>query len=119
MKAQAKGGMRFTHLYLENWRNFTRVDVDLRQRVFLIGPNVSGKSNLLDVFRFLHEIASVGGGFQEAVRNRGGVSILRSLAARRYSDVVVRARVGGDESEAEWEYELRFAQDKQRRPTIK
>lgn len=111
--------MRFTHLYLENWRNFTRVEVDLQKRVFLIGSNASGKSNLLDVFRFLHEIVSVGGGFQEAVRNRGGVSILRSLAARRYSDIDVRVRVGSDENAAEWEYELRFAQDKQRRPTIK
>ncbi len=119
MKAQAKGGMRFTHLYLENWRNFTNVDIDLQKRAFLIGPNASGKSNLLDVFRFLHELVSVGGGFQEAVRNRGGVSILRSLAARRYSDIVLRARIGGDEDTAEWEYELRFAQDKQRRPTIK
>lgn len=111
--------MRFTHLYLENWRNFTNVDIDLQKRAFLIGPNASGKSNLLDVFRFLHELVSVGGGFQEAVRNRGGVSILRSLAARRYSDIVLRARIGWDEDTAEWEYELRFAQDKQRRPTIK
>jgi predicted ATPase len=46
---------------------------DLSRRVFLVGPNASGKSNLLDVFRFLHDVVSVGGGLEEAVRKRQGV----------------------------------------------
>jgi recombinational DNA repair ATPase RecF len=66
-KSQAKSG-RFTHLHAKKWRNFTGVDVDLQKRVFLFGPNTSGKSNLLDVFRFLYDIVSVGGGFEEAFR---------------------------------------------------
>ncbi|RLB30852.1 MAG: chromosome segregation protein SMC, partial [Deltaproteobacteria bacterium] len=78
---------RFTHIRLENWRNFAEVDVDLQRRGFLIGPNASGKSNLLDVFRFLYDLVSVGGGFQEAVRKRSGASSIRCLAARRHSDI--------------------------------
>jgi predicted ATPase len=96
-KTQGRSTLRFKHLHLENWRNFTGVDVEFQKRVFLIGPNASGKSNLLDVFRFLNDIVSVGGGFQDAVGRRGGVSRLRSLAARRYPDIVVRVRVGGEE----------------------
>lgn len=111
--------MRFAHLYLENWRNFARVEVDLQRRVFLVGPNASGKSNLLDVFRFLHDIVSVGGGFQDAVQRRGGVSRLRCLAARRYPDIVVRTSVSGDQNGAAWQYELRFAQDNRQRPIIR
>ena len=42
---------------------------------------------------------TVGGGFQEAVRKRGGVSGIRALAARRYPDIGVRVVVGDDESE--------------------
>ena len=110
---------RFTGLLLENWRNFVNADVDLQRRVFLVGPNASGKSNFLDVFRFLYDIAAVGGGFQEAVRRRRGVSGLRSLAARRYPDIGVRVTVGNDEEEARWEYRIRFAQDNIRRPFIK
>jgi predicted ATPase len=109
---------QFTHVSLENWRNFARVDLDLQRRAFLVGPNASGKSNLLDVFRFLHDIASVGGGLQEAVRRRGGVSRIRCLAARRYSEVAVLVRVGDDDGPAAWEYELRFKQDNQQRPII-
>jgi hypothetical protein len=88
--------LRFSHVELRNWRNFTSVDVALSRRVFLIGPNASGKSNLLDAFRFLRDLVAVGGGLQEAVQRRGGVSSLRSLAARRYSDIVIRVRIGSD-----------------------
>jgi predicted ATPase len=108
---------RFTELRLQNWKNFARVDVPLQDRVFLVGPNASGKSNLLDAFRFLRDVASSGGGFQEAVRQRGGVSAIRCLAARRYPDVEVSVAVtlpGGS-----WEYELAFHQDNQRRHLVR
>ena len=119
MRETINRAFRFTSVYLENWRNFAQVDVDLQRRIFLVGPNASGKSNFLDVFRFLQDIVSVGGGFQEAVRKRGGVSSLRCLAARRYSDLVIRVRVGDEEGVSDWEYELRFAQDNRQRPVIK
>lgn len=101
------------------WRNFTSIDIALQSRVFFIGPNASGKSNFLDVFRFLHDVVAVGGGFQDAVRRRGGVSKLRCLAARRYPDVGIKVTVGGDENEGLWEYQLAFSQDNLQRPIIK
>jgi len=79
VKETRSKALRFTYLRLENWRNFAEADVDLQRRVFLVGPNASGKSNFLDAFRFLYDIVSVGGGFQEAVRKRGGVSSIRCL----------------------------------------
>ena len=87
--------MRFTKLFLQNWRNFLSVDVTLRERMFVVGPNASGKSNFLDAFRFLRDLAEPRGGFQQAVQIRGGVSRLRSLHARHYPDVVVD--VGADQ----------------------
>lgn len=119
MSTRARPSYHFTRLSLENWRNFAHVQVDLQRRVFLVGPNASGKSNLLDVFRFLHDIVSVGGGLQEAVRSRGGVSRLRCLAARRYPDVVVRVGIGNEDSPLAWEYEIRLTQDNRQRPVLK
>jgi len=116
---EAARGLRFVSVYLENWRNFRRVDAALQQRVFLVGPNASGKSNLLDVFRFLHDIVSIGGGFQEAVRKRGGVSKIRCLAARQYPDIVLRLGVGGNGGSPDWLYELHFSQDNRQRPVIR
>ena len=46
--------MRFTRFHLANWRNFGHVDIELARRIFVVGPNASGKSNFLDAFRFLH-----------------------------------------------------------------
>ncbi len=111
--------LRFSSIHLENWRNFVRTQTDLQRRVFLVGPNASGKSNFLDVFRFLHDIVSVGGGLEEAVRRRGGVSRLRCLAARNPSDVVVRVSLGNGDDTRIWDYELRLTQDKRERPVIR
>lgn len=110
--------MRFSKIHLENWRNFTRVDVPLQQRMFLVGANASGKSNLLDAFRFLRDLVRVGGGFEKAVSDRGGVSRLRSLAARRYPEIVVDVSIEDDDNET-WRYRLAIVQDNQRRPTLK
>lgn len=56
--------MIISRVVLKNWRNFRHVDVSLRPRAFLVGPNAAGKSNFLDVFRFLRDIVRDGRGLQ-------------------------------------------------------
>jgi predicted ATPase len=83
------------------------VNVDLRDRVFVVGPNACGKSNFLDSLRFLRDLAKAGGGLQKAVSDRGGLSKIRSLYARRYSDVEIEIHLS--ESNAQqplWRYGL-------------
>ncbi len=61
------------------------------------------------------DIVAVGGGFQEAVDRRGGVSRIRSLSARRYPVVRLQLEIGRPGGEAPvWEYELAFSQDNRR-----
>ncbi len=104
--------MRFAKLHLENWRNFTQIDVTLQQRMFLIGANATGKSNLLDVFRFLRDIVRVGGGFEKAVADRNGITHLRNITTHSHSDVVIDVQLGDDEQEL-WRYRLTIGQDNQ------
>src|SRR5262245_60480191 len=108
--------LNFRHIKLENWRNFLSVDVELQRRVFIVGPNASGKSNFLDAFRFLREVADPQGGFQRAIAQRRGVSQIRSLHARRYPNVVIDVVMLLDNNP--WNYRLEFTQDNQRRPII-
>ncbi len=110
--------MRFSRLKLENWRNFLAVDVPLRRRMFVIGPNASGKSNLLDAFRFLRDIANPRGGLQQAVELRQGVSQIRSLHARAQPNVAIHVEVDLADGEP-WTYRLEFAQDKRHRAIVR
>ena len=111
--------MRFSRLALTNWRNFVQVEVSLQDRVFLVGPNASGKSNFLDVFRFLRDLVVPGGGFEQAVISRGGIGKLRSLAARRESSIGVDVSVEDEATTTIWRYRIAFGQDSQRRPRVK
>ena len=54
--------MLISHIRLKNWRNFRNLDIHLREVSFVLGPNASGKSNLLDAFRFLRDISKSKGG---------------------------------------------------------
>ena len=105
--------MIVSHLHIKNWRNFQRVDVELRERQFIVGANASGKSNLLDVFRFLRDIAKTeGGGLQKAVKDRGGISKIRSLAARRDPEVSIEVHLAeGSGQPALWRYSLGLQQE--------
>lgn len=102
--------MLVTHLRLQNWRNFKTVDVALRERAYVIGPNASGKSNLLDVFRFLRDVAKPeGGGLQKSVKDRGGIAKLRCLLARKDPQVVIDIELSGRVDEPPtWRYTLAF-----------
>jgi len=115
--------MRIQRIKLTNWRNFPKIDVNLLNRVFVIGPNASGKSNLLDVFRFLRDIArGQGGGLQQAIKSRGGFSKVRCFAARANSSVEIEVHLGSDVAENEvYIYRLGLTQETRgsRRPLVK
>jgi predicted ATPase len=104
--------MLITRLKLKNWCNFQDVDVALGPRNYVIGANASGKSNLLDVFRFLRTVAqSDGGGLQRALKERGGLHKLRSLHARQNPAVRIEVEVSEpvvDAPAIQWRYTLEF-----------
>lgn len=102
--------MLISKLKLQNWRNFRKMEVELRERVFVIGPNAAGKSNLLDVFRFLRDVAQPkGGGLQSAVNARGGMTKLRCLLARRDPEVLIEVELAERvDTPPIWRYTLAF-----------
>jgi len=102
--------MIISRLALKNWRNFRSVDVQFTDRAFLVGPNASGKSNLLDVFRFLRDITKPGGGLQWAITQRGGLSKVRCLAARREPDVEIEVELSDNGSAPDWKYSIGITQ---------
>ena len=102
--------MIINRLIVKNWRNFQQIDVGLSARQFIVGANASGKSNLLDIFRFLRDIVKAeGGGFQKAVKDRGGVSKIRCLAARRDPEIAIEVHLADNSKpQTTWRYALGF-----------
>lgn len=107
--------MLISRLKLKNWRNFKNADVALRERAYFIGPNASGKSNLLDVFRFLRDVARPdGGGLQKSVKDRGGIAKLRCLLARKDPEVLIEIDISErSDEEPVWRYTLAFKSEGQ------
>jgi predicted ATPase len=116
--------MYVSNLKLQNWKNFRQVEVKLRNRMFLAGPNASGKSNFMDVFRFLRDIVKAGGGLQQAVQDRGGLSKIRCLAARQEPDIEIEVDLSEHdtgEGEPLWRYAIGIMQEPRgrRQPLIR
>jgi predicted ATPase len=109
--------MYINHIKLRNWKNFKGVEADLSLRTFVIGPNAAGKSNLLDLFRFLRDVAN--DGLRKAVDDeRGGISMIRCLAATRYSNVDLDIHLA-ESGQSSWIYRLSLNQDNNRRPIVR
>lgn len=97
--------MIITKIKLENWKNFAEVDADCGKRMFLIGPNASGKSNFLDALLFLRDVALYG--LEQAVAQRGGVKSIRYINARQHPNITIGVTIDGT-----LEYNLTFGTEK-------
>ena len=105
--------MNIASLSLKNWMNFRDLtDVPLHTRNYVIGANAVGKSNFLDVFRFLRDVAApagarpTAGGLQDAITRRDGISKLRCLHGRGDTEVMLDVTV--QDGEDRWRYVLGF-----------
>jgi predicted ATPase len=114
--------MIFSQITLRNWRNFKNAKASLRDVTYVIGANATGKSNFLDAFRFLRDIAKPqGGGLQKAIADRGGLAKLRCLHARREPELVVEVELAEHaDAQPEWKYRLavKFEKAGKKRPIV-
>ncbi|MGV1005249.1 MAG: AAA family ATPase [Candidatus Nanopelagicales bacterium] len=100
--------MKISRVRASNWRNFKSLDFPLEDRLFIVGPNASGKSNLLDLFRFLGDLSAPGGGLAYSIEKRGGLAKVRSLFARNHQHgrLVLDFELI-DNDQATWQYTLK------------
>ncbi|MCK4613854.1 MAG: AAA family ATPase [Thermoplasmata archaeon] len=69
--------MAIKKIKIRNFRSFRDVEVELRDFNVVIGANASGKSNFVQIFKFLRDIAQ--SGLKNAISMQGGVEYLRNI----------------------------------------
>jgi len=68
--------MPIQHIYVENFKSFSRLDLGLSQFHVVIGSNAAGKSNFISIFKFLRDIAKYG--IVNAIAMQGGSEYLQN-----------------------------------------
>lgn len=67
-------------VWVKNYRSIADIRVNLEPVTILVGHNGSGKSNFVDVFRFIYDAFRLG--LDAAIVNRHGMSALRRWSAK-------------------------------------
>lgn len=66
--------MAIKKIIVSNFKSFDKVDVDLGKFSVLIGANASGKSNFIQIFKFMRDLTSFG--LDNAISMQGGLQYL-------------------------------------------
>lgn len=69
--------MFITRIKVSNFKSFDELEVELRPLNIVVGGNASGKSNFLEIFKFLRDIEAHG--LENAVSLQGGMEYLANL----------------------------------------
>ena len=94
-----------TRLVVKNYRSLKDIDVRLQPLTVLVGENGSGKSNLIDVLRFVRD--ALLSGLPQAYEQRGGMNALRCWFADEGEPISIHLEFEGPE----WSGEYGFAFD--------
>lgn len=77
--------MFISKLKVTNFKCFKEIDVDLGNVTFIIGPNASGKSSFVDIFRFIRDISEYG--LEKAVSLQGGMDFIYNIRSAEGDDI--------------------------------
>lgn len=69
--------MAITRIKVSNFKSFDELDLELRPLSVVVGANAAGKSNFLEIFRFLRDLSEYGP--ENAVSLQGGMEYLANL----------------------------------------
>ncbi|HSK77426.1 MAG TPA: AAA family ATPase, partial [Thermoanaerobaculia bacterium] len=74
---QGRCPMAITKIKVSNFKSFDELEVDLRPLNIVVGGNAAGKSNFLEIFRFIRDRSAHG--LENAVSLQGGMEYLANL----------------------------------------
>lgn len=82
-----------TRLAVQNYRSIESLDLELGDVTLFVGRNGSGKSNIIDVLRFVRDIMRHG--LDKAVTDRHGMKSIRRWSRSHPYNITIRVEVDG------------------------
>ena len=90
--------MTLRNLTVTNFRSFEKSEIDFTPLSLIVGANASGKSNLINVFRFIKDI--IADGVNNAIDLQGGISYLSNVRFPKGTPITISFVL--DFSDEEW-----------------
>lgn len=88
--------MRLISLTVQHYKSLANVKIDDIQPVtVLVGPNAAGKSNMVDVLKFLRDMVSEG--LDHAISMRGGITTIRQHSRSRPFHISIKLCLSDNE----------------------
>lgn len=84
--------MKIKKIKVWNFKSFKYMDLDLANFNVIIGPNSSGKSNLISIFQFLKDISKQG--IENAISLQGGNNFIFNLNSSRKESLKIEVVFG-------------------------
>jgi len=97
--------MAIKRIEIQNFKSFRQQTIELKSFNVLIGANASGKSNFLQIFQFISDIAHHG--LSDAISMQGGVEYLRNTNLANQKDLTLKIVVDST-PEMAYEFSLHF-----------
>ncbi len=94
----------FVKLQAEHYKSLSHVEVALEPVTVLVGPNATGKSNVIDVLKFLRQALAYD--LDRAVSERHGIASLRQWSPYRPYNVTVGIVVRSSEGSGQYSFTL-------------
>src|SRR5437899_9031151 len=99
-------------VHIKNFKSLKDVTLELGRNNVLVGPNMSGKSNFLDFFKFVQDLLVPSAGMQPGVQNalnpRNGFR--RVAWGGGHDNLIIRFAIDGNSGQGtkkfDWRYEL-------------
>ena len=88
--------MPIQHIYVENFKSFSRIDLDISRFNVVIGSNAAGKSNFISIFKFLRDIAKYG--IINAIAMQGGSEYLQNTKIGALHDLKIKVDFQPDQN---------------------
>ena len=102
---------------ISNFKSFDDLEIELSKFNVLIGANASGKSNFVQIFKFLRDIANQG--LDNAISNQGGVEYFRNISVGSSKNFILKVVCDVSDQKLEFLAGKKGEKEKKEEPQIR